>query len=60
MHTITNQYLSHHCKQIRLRAHRVRHVQRNRDLRGAEGILFATVTGTAIIAWTIAFIRWFL
>ena len=40
--------------------HTTRHVKRNRDLRGAEGILLATVIGTAIIAWAVAFIRWFL
>ena len=58
-HTITNQYLAHHSG-INLRVHRARHVERNRDLRGAEGILLATVIGTAVIAWTVAFIRWFL
>jgi hypothetical protein len=59
-HTITNQYLAHHSKQIHLRVHRARHVERNRDLRGAEGILLATVIGTAVISWTVALIRWFL
>jgi len=58
-HTITGQYLAHHAG-ISLRVHRARHVERRTDLRGAEGILLATVIGTAVIAWTVAFIRWFL
>jgi hypothetical protein len=58
-HTITNQYLAHHAG-ISLRVHRARHVERNRDLRGAEGVLLSVAIGTAVIAWTVAFIRWFL
>ena len=59
MHTITNQYLAQH-PGINLRVHRARRVEHNRDLRGAEGILLAAIIGTAVIAWTVAFIRWFL
>jgi hypothetical protein len=39
---------------------RVARPQRNHDLRAAEGIFLATVTGVAIIAWTVALIRWLL
>ena len=38
---------------------RVSRPERYRDLHSAEGILLAAVIGTAIIAWTVAFIRWF-
>jgi hypothetical protein len=39
---------------------RVRHVERRTDLRAAEGIFLASVTGVAIIAWVVVAIRWFL
>lgn len=45
---------------INLRVQRARHVERRTDLRSAEGILLSVVIGTAVIAWTVAFIRWFL
>ena len=39
---------------------RVQRVPKHTDLRAAEGILLAAVIGVALIAWTVAFIRWFL
>jgi hypothetical protein len=48
---------THHAPPLNLR---LRRVERHRDLHAAEGILLATVTGVAIIAWTVALIRWLL
>jgi hypothetical protein len=31
-----------------------------RDMRAAEGIVLAIVTGAAAVAWIVAFVRWFL
>ena len=38
--------------------HRVSRPERYRDLRAAKGILLAVVIGIAVLAWTVAFIRW--
>jgi hypothetical protein len=49
---------THYAPRLNLRA---RHVERRRDLRAAEGIILATVTGIAVWAWAIALwclIRW--
>jgi len=37
---------------------RVSRPERYRDLRAAKGILLAVVIGIAVLAWTVAFIRW--
>ena len=46
---------THHAPPVNLR---LRHPERHHDLDAAHGILLAVVTGSAIIAWVVAAIRW--